>query len=112
MPAGFARYLGAGPSQRKRFSQSSSQAWARASATAYSTLEGAGLQRQDPGTETQTQRFSRWIGAQRLCFRTAMGLVHQQRVLDLDVELRTHEQSALMRVVCVPFVGEDRYYLT
>ena len=42
----------------------------------------------------------------------AMGLVHQQRVLDLDVELRTKEQSALMRVVCVPFGGEDRYYLT
>jgi len=41
-----------------------------------------------------------------------MGLVHKQRVLDLDVELRTKEQSALMRVVCVPFGGEDRYYLT
>jgi len=42
----------------------------------------------------------------------AMGLVHQQRVLDLDVELQSDDQSALMRVVCVPFGGEDRYYLT
>ena len=48
----------------------------------------------------------------RLDEACAMGLVHQQRVLDLDVELRADDQCALMRVVCVPFGGEDRYYLT
>jgi hypothetical protein len=42
----------------------------------------------------------------------AVGLVHHQRVLDLDVELREGGQTAVVRVVCVPFGGEDRYYLT
>jgi hypothetical protein len=42
----------------------------------------------------------------------AMGLVHRQRVLDLDVELREGGETATVRIVCVPFGGEDRYYLT
>ena len=41
-----------------------------------------------------------------------MGLVHRQHVLDLDVELREEGHTAVVRVVCVPFGGEDRYYLT
>lgn len=50
--------------------------------------------------------------AVRLDEACAMGLVHKQRVLDLDTELRVKGQSALLRIVCVPFGGEDRYYLT
>jgi hypothetical protein len=42
----------------------------------------------------------------------ALGLVHKQRVLDMDVELKDGKKVALVRVVCVPFGGEDRYYLT
>jgi hypothetical protein len=43
----------------------------------------------------------------------ACGLVHRQRVLDLDVEIEDgHGGSVVVRVVCVPFAGEDRYYLT
>jgi putative transposase len=43
----------------------------------------------------------------------ACGLVHRQRVLDLDVEITDRRgQSIVARVVCVPFGGEDRYYLT
>ncbi|HTB77389.1 MAG TPA: IS4 family transposase [Polyangiaceae bacterium] len=43
----------------------------------------------------------------------AFGLVHKQAVLDLDVRLVDHNRRALTaRVVCVPFEGEDRYYLT
>ncbi len=43
----------------------------------------------------------------------AAGYVHKQAVLDLDVEI-TDEKSRTVtaRVVCVPFGGEDRYYLT
>jgi putative transposase len=43
----------------------------------------------------------------------ASGYVHKQAVLDLDVEI-TDEKSRTVtaRVVCVPFGGEDRYYLT
>jgi hypothetical protein len=43
----------------------------------------------------------------------AFGYVHKQAVLDLDVEI-TDEKSGTVaaRVVCVPFGGEDRYYLT
>jgi hypothetical protein len=48
----------------------------------------------------------------RLDEACAMGLVHRQHVLDLDVELREEGQAAVVRVVCVPFGGEDRYYLT
>lgn len=48
----------------------------------------------------------------RLDQACAMGLVHKQRVLDLDAELRADGQSAVARIVCVPFGGEDRYYLT
>src|ERR1700729_1491542 len=43
----------------------------------------------------------------------ALGLVHKQAVLDLDVRLVDRNRRALVaRVVCVPFEGEDRYYLT
>lgn len=42
----------------------------------------------------------------------AVGLVHKQRVLDLDAELRVDGVTAIVRIVCVPFGGEDRYYLT
>ena len=41
-----------------------------------------------------------------------MGLVHKQRVLDLDAELRHKGETVVVRVVCVPFGGEDRYYMT
>jgi hypothetical protein len=44
----------------------------------------------------------------------AFGYVHKQEVLDLDVEIedrKTHRKVAA-RVVCVPYDGEDRYYLT
>jgi hypothetical protein len=50
--------------------------------------------------------------AVRLDDACAMGLVHKQKVLDLDAELRADGQSALLRILCVPFGGEDRYYLT
>lgn len=50
--------------------------------------------------------------AVRLDEACAMGLVHKQRVLDLDTELRVKGESAQLRIVCVPFGGEDRYYLT
>jgi putative transposase len=43
----------------------------------------------------------------------ASGVVHKQRVLDLDVRIDdANGRSAVARVVCVPFGGEDRYYLT
>ena len=43
----------------------------------------------------------------------ALGLVHKQAVLDLDVRLvDCHKRVLVARVVCVPFGGEDRYYLT
>jgi hypothetical protein len=42
----------------------------------------------------------------------ALGMVHRQRVLDLDAELRANGKTAIARIVCVPFGGEDRYYLT
>ena len=43
----------------------------------------------------------------------AFGCVHQQRVLDLDVRIDDGQgQSVVVRVVCVPFGGQDRYYLT
>jgi putative transposase len=41
------------------------------------------------------------------------GAVHQQRILDLDVEIVDNSGRVVeARVVCVPFDGEDRYYLT
>jgi|CXWL01.1.fsa_nt_gi hypothetical protein len=41
------------------------------------------------------------------------GYVHQQRVLDLDVEIADDKgRRTTARVVCVPCGGEDRYYLT
>jgi putative transposase len=43
----------------------------------------------------------------------ALGLVHKQNVLDLDVRIVDRDRRALVaRVVCVPFEGQDRYYLT
>jgi hypothetical protein len=49
----------------------------------------------------------------RLEAACACGLVHRQRVLDLDVEITDADgRSIVARVVCVPFGGEDRYYLT
>jgi|HubBroStandDraft_1064217.scaffolds.fasta_scaffold108276_1 putative transposase len=51
-------------------------------------------------------------GEVRLDEACAMGLVHRQRVLDLDAELREDGEVAIVRIVCVPFGGEDRYYLT
>lgn len=50
--------------------------------------------------------------ALRLSDACALGLVHQKRVLDLDVEIRDGKRKVVARVVCVPFGGEDRYYLT
>jgi putative transposase len=48
----------------------------------------------------------------RLEAALSCGLIHQQRVLDLDVEIRDgNGRSVVARVVCVPFGGEDRYYL-
>jgi hypothetical protein len=40
------------------------------------------------------------------------GYVHRQRVLDLDVKIAHDERDVVARVVCMPFGGEDRYYLT
>jgi putative transposase len=48
----------------------------------------------------------------RLADACAFELVHQQRVLDLDVELEDGGRKVVARVVCVPFGGQDRYYLT
>lgn len=48
----------------------------------------------------------------RLIDACRFGWVHQQRVLDLDVEITDDRRSVLARVVCVPFGGQDRYYLT
>jgi hypothetical protein len=43
----------------------------------------------------------------------AFGFVHRQSVLDLDVELEDDQgRKVVARVVCVPFDGEDRYYLS
>jgi IS4 transposase len=43
----------------------------------------------------------------------AFGHIHHQPVLDLDVEITDDKRrKVIARVVCVPFGGEDRYYLT
>jgi hypothetical protein len=42
----------------------------------------------------------------------ALGLVHKKAVLDLDVRIEERGRSVVVRIVCVPFGGEDRYYLT
>jgi putative transposase len=43
----------------------------------------------------------------------ASGVLHAQHVLDLDVCIRdANGRSIVARVVCVPYGGEDRYYLT
>lgn len=49
------------------------------------------------------------VGLELAC---ASDLVHRRPVLDLDVELAHEGETAVVRVVCVPFGGEDRYYLT
>ena len=62
-------------------------------------------------------------GCQRLLFaddggpirldEACQGAVHQQRVLDLDVIIAGKDgRKVEARVVCVPFDGEDRYYLS
>lgn len=57
-----------------------------------------------------TDADGRRVNLEEAC---ACGLVHRQRVLDLDAELDDgHGQRVIVRVVCVPFAGEDRYYLT
>ena len=48
----------------------------------------------------------------RLLEACQFGWVHHQRVLDLDVVITDDRRSVLARVVCVPFGGQDRYYLT
>ena len=49
----------------------------------------------------------------RLDEACAMGMVHQQQVLDLDVELSAPGQPKLVaRAVCVPCNGVERWYLT
>lgn len=49
----------------------------------------------------------------RLTEACTFGWVHRQRLLDLDVRIDDDRGgSATVRVVCVPFGGEDRYYLT
>lgn len=48
----------------------------------------------------------------RLHEACAFGHVHRQQVLDLDVEITDHKRRTVsVRVVCVPFGGQDRYYL-
>lgn len=49
----------------------------------------------------------------RLNDAIALGLVHRNRELDLDVQLRDDKGRTLVaRVVCVRVDGQDRYYLT
>jgi IS4 transposase len=51
--------------------------------------------------------------ALRLEEACASGVLHAQHVLDLDVRIQdANGRSTVARVVCVPFGGEDRYYLT
>ena len=52
-------------------------------------------------------------GSVRIEEALAIGLVHKRAVLDLDVRLVDRDKREFVaRVVCVPFEGEDRYYLT
>ena len=51
----------------------------------------------------------RRLSLQEAC---AFGHVHQRHVLDLDVVITDGKRSVRARVVCVPFGGEDRYYLS
>lgn len=49
----------------------------------------------------------------RLKEACTFGHVHQQEVLDLDVEVTDGEgRTVIARVVCVPVDGEDHYYLS
>lgn len=51
--------------------------------------------------------------ALRLEEACASGVLHAQGVLDLDVRIQDASgRSVEARVVCLPFGGEDRYYLT
>ncbi|MFI5298294.1 MAG: IS4 family transposase [Polyangiales bacterium] len=49
----------------------------------------------------------------RLEMACQLGLLPRARILDLDVEITDDQhRTVVARVVCVPFGGEDRYYLT
>jgi hypothetical protein len=49
----------------------------------------------------------------RLNDACAAAYVHEQSVLDLDVQISdSKKRTVVARVVCVPFDGDDRYYLT
>lgn len=48
----------------------------------------------------------------RLADATGFDRLHRRHVLDLDVEIKDRTRKVVARVVCVPFGGEDRYYLT
>jgi putative transposase len=52
-------------------------------------------------------------GPLRLNEACEAGYVHEQPVLDLDVHITDSKRRMVVaRVVCVPFDGDDRYYLT
>ena len=61
---------------------------------------------------TRRELHSEDGGTLRLEEACAFGFVHKQQVLDLDAELSDNGETAQVRIVCVPFGGEDRYYLT
>jgi hypothetical protein len=49
----------------------------------------------------------------RLEMACQLGLLPRARILDLDVEITDEQRRTVVaRIVCVPFGGEDRYYLT
>jgi hypothetical protein len=54
-------------------------------------------------------RTARRCGWKEAC---TFGHVHQQEVLDLDVEVTDEGRTVIARVVCVPVDGEDHYYLS
>jgi putative transposase len=52
-------------------------------------------------------------GAVRLNQACEYGLVHKQAVLDLDIQIEDDKHRKVeARLVCVPYHGEDRWYLT
>jgi putative transposase len=57
-----------------------------------------------------TDDLGQTMGIEQAC---AGGILHRQRVLDLDVRIEdAQHRSVVARVVCVPFGGKDRFYLT
>ncbi len=68
----------------------------------------ARLLRQNGCLREPFDETGRRLSLQEAC---AFGHVHQRHVLDLDVVITDGERSVRARVVCVPFGGEDRYYL-